>query len=909
MRAVLAALVLFAAAPTYAAPITLYVATNGRDTWSGRYAAPAKDRRDGPLATPIGARDAIRRMRARSGVQSTARVLVRGGTYRMTAPLVLEPQDSDVSYEAYPGERPVLSGGRAIRGWTRGPGHLWSAKIPAVASGTWYFRQLFVNGRRRTRARTPNHGYFRLVAKGLPVRDPATGQETATDRTSFTYAPGDIRDWPDMAEANVVVYHSWETSRLRVKTVDLDKRLVTFTGPAAWPFQYWEKRQRYFVENIREALDAPGEWYLDRKAGVLLYYPLPGEDMRQAVVVAPALTNLVTLAGIAGTATEAARYVSHVSLKGISFQHEDWVLEPQGHSDPQAVVTAPAAVMADWARDCAFLDCEIAHVGDYALWLRRGCKRNVVRRCRIRDMGVGGVRIGEASDQGSDDAESSHNTIDDDHIYDGGYVYPAGVGVWVAQSSHNVISHNEIHDLNYSGMSIGWTWGDEPNRCHDNTIEYNHVHHVVRGELSDAGAIYTLGISTGSVIRNNVFHDVWPYPEPPYGWGIYLDATTSGYLVENNIVYNTLSGDFMCSNGGHENVVRNNVFAFTAQHMLWPYWAASPNTFERNIVYMTQGDLFMGFTEASLKARLAAHEPLGTWDRNVYRLPARSTFFGRTFPEWQSIGLDRDSVVADPLFVNPAAYDFRVKPGSPALKLGFRQIDTRRVGLYGPPAWVAEGRSARYAPTVLPKPPAPPGPVSVDDGFEKTPVGGSPENARVVGEENGASIRVTDEQAATGRHSLKFTDSAALEHSWDPHLFYEPHFTSGTVRESFDVRLEPDCVMFTEWRDSTAYPECNGPSLTMDGQGRVGTGSRHLTTVPVGVWVHVQIDAAVGPNAPREWRATIVIPGRPAEVYDHLPIPGGAFHAVHWLGFVSNAAVNSSFYIDNVKIGRTRAVR
>ncbi len=155
--------------------------------------------------------------------------------------------------------------------------------------------------------------------------------------------------------------------------------------------------------------------------------------------------------------------------------------------------------------------------------------------------------------------------MDNNHIFDGGHVYAAGIGIWVAQSSGNRIAHNDIHDLRYSGMSIGWNWNDAPNRTHHNVIELNHVHDMGHGVLSDAGLIYCLGVSPGSVIRNNVFHDMWPYSNPPLGWGIYLDATCGGYLVENNLVYNTLSGGLMYNNGGHEHVIQNNIFAPVGQ--------------------------------------------------------------------------------------------------------------------------------------------------------------------------------------------------------------------------------------------------------------------------------------------------------------------------------------------------------
>ena len=416
------------------------------------------------------------------------------------------------------------------------------------------------------------------------------------------------------------------------------------------------------MENIRAALNAPGEWHLDRREKVVRYMPLANEDMATIEAVAPRLTRLVELRGD----PDHGRLVRNVTFRGLIFSHADWVLEPQGHADDQAAVSVPAALMADGARDCAIEGCEISHVGGYGIWLRRGCNRCRIQHCRLCDLGAGGIRVGEAAMPPSDQAESSGNLIDNNHVYDGGWVFPAGVGVWVAQSSRNTISHNEIHDLFYSGMSIGWNWDDAPNRCHHNTIEFNHVHHVMRGLLSDGGAIYVLGTSPGSVIRNNVFHDVWPYHQPPIGWGIYLDSTTNGYLVENNVVYNTLSGGLMYHNGGHENTIRNNVFALSADTMLWPYWAKRPNTFQRNIVYLTQGSVLPpAWAAGPLRDRLAAHESLGTWDNNLYWRAAgaeKLRLFHYTLAQWQALGMDRHSRVADPQCVDPAGAIFACDP-------------------------------------------------------------------------------------------------------------------------------------------------------------------------------------------------------------------------------------------------------
>jgi hypothetical protein len=890
-RALLAllALPLFALASA-AAEITRYVAPGGDDGQAGTLAAP--------WATISGARDGIRALRV-GGNQEPVTVLLRGGTYGLEAPFILGPQDSNVTYAAYPDERPILSGGQEITGFRPGPGELWVAPLPGVAEGRWAFRQLWVNGQRRQPARSPNEGFFYVVGKAGPALD-AAGKETDRSHTAFRYKPGDLERWGDLDGANLIVFHSWETSRLRIKDLDETQKVVTFTGGAAWPFERWGKGQRYYVEHIRAALDAPGEWYVDRTAGQLLYYPMPGEDLRTAVVVAPRLVRLMELRGEAAPGLP----VSNVTFLGLAFMYEDYVLEPGGHSDPQAVVRAPAAIMVDGAVDCRFENCEIARVGDYAISLQKACKRTRIVHCRVHDTGTGGIRIGTPNDLGSDLLTSSANIVDNNHIYDTGHVYPGGVGLLVLQSFGNQLTHNEIHDIRYSGISIGWTWGDEFSRCRDNLVEHNHVHHVMNGWLDDGGAIYTLGNSPGSVIRNNLFHDVWPYKH--IGWGIYLDATTNRYLVENNIVYNTFSGGLMYNNGGHEHVIRNNVFAGSARQALWPYYERRLNTFRNNIIDFTQGDLFIPFSESSLKQRLAANEKPGDWDYNVYYNAANPdvSFYGKTFADWQALGLDLHSVVADPQFVDAARYDFRLRSTSPALALGFTQIDTREVGLYGDAAWVNEARDLVYPPTVLPPLPPPPPPLRVADDFEDTVVGAPPEDANDQ-EEKGATIRVTDEAAATGKHSLKFTDAAGLSQPWQPHLFYQPHYLTGRVRESLDLRLEPGAHLFTEWRDDSVYPENIGPTVTVLPDGQVTASGRPLLRIPLSQWVHLEIEGAVGKDAATTYAVSITLPGQPPQRFDNIPNQGTDFHELHWLGFVSLAEQAAVFYVDNVRIQPT----
>ena len=698
-------LILGAAGLAAAESLKLHVATNGDDGWTGRLARPNADRTDGPLASLEGARDRLRaRREGAAAALGPVSILVHGGTYRMPRLLVLEPRDSgaagaELVYAGAPGERAVLSGGRVITGFEERGGR-WEARVPEVKAGTWYFRQLWVNGQRRQRARSPNTGYHRIAAliPGPPVPN---AKPVARDR--FIFAPGDLEPWERLADVNLVLMHSWENSIHPLKAVDVASNIVTFAAPLKewWGLGYWEDHQRYYVENALELLDEAGEWYLNRATGVLTYWPLPNERLGQTEIVAPFLTEFVRLAGNA----DRGEFVRHVTLRDLSFHHADWVLDPAGNSSTQAAVEVPAVVTADGAVQCAVEGCEVAHIGGYGVWFRRGCKDCRVQRNRFFDLGAGGVRVGEDRMAGSDVAETSRTLVDNNHLFDGGRVYPGCVGVWVAQSSGNRVVHNDIHDFYYTGISIGWNWGLEPNRTSNNVVAFNHVHDLGQGVLSDAGLIYCLGVSPGSVIHNNIFHDMWPYLQPAFGWGIYLDAQCGNYLVESNLVFNTQSGGLMFNNGGHEHIIRNNIFALSATYAIWPYSEKRPCVFRRNIVYLTQGELLMAYGERSLNERLAAKEPLGDWDQNLYWHTGGAEalrFYQRSLAQWQGLGLDPHSRVADPLFRDVARHDFRLEPTSPARALGFQPLDLSHVGLYGDAAWTREASHARCTARPLP---------------------------------------------------------------------------------------------------------------------------------------------------------------------------------------------------------------
>ncbi|HOT49488.1 MAG TPA: right-handed parallel beta-helix repeat-containing protein [Candidatus Hydrogenedentes bacterium] len=881
------------------AQTTLHVAPNGNDAWTGA-AERNEEGTDGPLATLAGARDRIRALRAGGALAAPVRVVLRGGSYPVTEPVVFGPEDSGtkdlpVRYEAAPGEQPAIHGGRILSGW-REEGNLWAVDIPEVRDGKWYFESLWVNGERRQPARTPNPAHawgdepedsdtFH-IAEYLRENDPDTGKEIPS-KTRFKYAGDDLKPWANPEDAVVLVYHSWETSRHRIKNLDEANRVVEFTGPAVWHFGYWGGTpQRYYVENIFEALDQPGEWYLNRKTGVLYYMPMPGEDMRTAEVVAPVARQLLTIEG----KPDEGRFVDYLTFAGIRFLYTDCPLEPQGHSDGQAAASIHAAVQATGARFCAFERCDVMHVSNYGVWFRAGCQDNLLTRCEIADLGAGGVRIGECGDPPNDAGAALRNVVDNNFIHDGGKIFRGAVGVWIGRSSYNRISHNDISDFRYTGISVGWSWGYAASSANHNIIEYNDVHHIGHGQLGDMGGIYLLGVAPGTVIQFNKFHDVMSFAKGYGGWGIYFDEGSTDLLAENNIVYNTLTGTFH-QHYGRDNRVQNNIFAFSHGPQIIRSRPEDHKSFffERNIVLFNNGQL-LGSNWGNNNFYL---------DKNCYWDMSGDDFdfAGHDFDEWKALGHDVHSIIADPLFENAAALDFRLKPGSPALAMGFVPIDLSLTGLYGEPEWTSKPSRVVREPFPMPKPPEP---TAISQDFEGVETGTKTPGVS-TNEEGAGTARVTDETAASGKHSLKFTDAPGLAHGFNPHVYYSPAIISGTVKGRFALRVEPGAVVFHEWRDH-CNPYRVGPSLWIDGQGDLKAGGKTLATIPHGQWFFLEITCPLGKAANGMFTLTITLPGQTPQSFDGLACGHPAFRRLDWFGFVSNTNGASTFYLDDVTI-------
>ncbi len=675
----------------------LYVSTEGNNGWSGRLAQPNTGRTDGPVASLAAARDKIRRLKSQGKITEPVRVIIQDGTYVLSGPFILTPEDGGtkecpISYEAAAGARPVFSGGRVITGFKRGENGIWQTRMPEVAADKWYFEQLFVNGRRAVRARTPNKFYHYMgETSEVQVNGSQDKYRRTTQVNPNTLVPLRNLNSRELRDVTLVAYHKWCITRRFLTETDTAANTIITLGEKLKSYSGWPKNTRFHLENFKAALDAPGEWFLARN-GTLCYKPLPGENMSKAHVVAPVIEKLVIFEG----QPEAEQFVENIKLKGLIFQHNQSLLLAGGYAPYQAAYVTEAAVMADGARSVVVEDCEISHVATYGVWFRQGCRDCRLERCYLYDLGAGGVRIGEGRISPDEASRTSHITVDNNIIRSGGRIYTSAVGVWIGQSGDNAVTHNDIGDLFYTGLSVGWRWGYSDSLAKRNNISFNHVHHIGWGVLSDMGGIYTLGPSEGTVVSNNIFHDIYSYAYG--GWGLYTDEGSTGIVMENNLVYNTKTGGFH-QHYGKENIIRNNILAFSKLHQIQATRVEEhlSFTFENNIVYWDTGPLLSGrWKQIKIKMRNNCY-----WNASGKEVkPA-----GLTFEDWRKRGQDTGSIIADPMFVNAENFDFRLKPDSPTLKMGFKPFDYSKAGVYGDSAWINKAKNVTFPPLELPPQP------------------------------------------------------------------------------------------------------------------------------------------------------------------------------------------------------------
>ena len=608
---------------------TWYMAPDGDDGGAGTMAHP--------FATLARACAAAREARG------DRTVVLRGGAYD-DAGVTLGPRDAGLLIMSAPGETPVLRGGRPIPGWTCEANGWLSAPVDAA----WDFRLLVVNGRLCPRAHWPAAGRLEHEST-FPVHwmsSTAGGWErkpTATELTTMRYRDGDLDAGFDVRNAELTLYHCWDESMVGLAAHDPATRTLTFAMPAGHPagaFADWQPHAKtYEVWNVREGMTAPGQWYLDRTAGRVYYWPLPDEAPETMTALAPTRERIIR---IDGTASDP---VAEITLRGLTLTVTNTPRQTGGFG----AAAFDGALSVDYARDCRFDGLTIENVAGQGMKITHGAGV-VIEGGDIHHTGACGVVLR------GEDCRLVHS-----HLHHIGRMYPSGIGLFAGGARQQVL-HNDFHHTPYSCIHLSSA---------DSRISRNRFAEFMQ-TLQDGAAVY-VGFAAGIVIDHNVVIGGTNPRSQTHYHAYYIDEQGERCVVEDN-----LAVDVPWPSHNHmarECAVRRNVFINATDTKL-TFMKCERFTLADNVI-VSGGALRLSAPAAGLAA-----QPHNLLYSRTGVIEAETLAVDGYSPESCAPFVPREgTVIAAPEFRDPAHGDYRYQPNSPAARLGLPEIDVADAGV------------------------------------------------------------------------------------------------------------------------------------------------------------------------------------------------------------------------------------
>lgn len=586
-------------------------------------------------------------------------IFVKSGYFPISKAVEIKNDRHQIGFIGSKKNPPIISGSIEVKEWKVSSDGLWMGHVPHIVGTDYYPDQLYVNGIRAKRSRTPNRGAFLL-------------EDGVMDGTRYGAVLGNnnirlIEPLEDDDKPFLTIFRKWSVSKRLLKEVSHVNNTLYFDGVEFPSNNRFVKGNWVVMENAKGCIDEPGEWCVDKK-GNIFYYPKAGESINKTKFRIPITEKLLHISSDTG---QNAR----ITFKNIIFEHTSYLIPIIGSELDQAASDMSAAIEVDSVRNLNFEGCEIRNIANYGIWIRKQCINSTIKGCYFHDLGAGAIKVGSKILK---EPVTNQIKVDNNIICRYGVLMESAVGIILFHAANCKIVHNDIHNGYYTGISIGWVWGYKPSPSKNNEIAYNWVSHIGTGLLNDLGGIYTLGKSEGTQIHHNVISDV--ISGDYRGWGIYADEGTTGILVDRNVVWNCTSGGFH-QHYGTENVVTNNIFAWgkESQFTLSGAQEDLPLTFTKNIIIMDSGLLMSGGGVKSNRFVVG---------KNCYWKVSEGQpkVVDIEMNKWLQTR-DTSSIYMNPGVRNPGNADFRIKGNAICKAIDFDKFDYSKAGVYGGRKW------------------------------------------------------------------------------------------------------------------------------------------------------------------------------------------------------------------------------
>ena len=673
---------------------TLYVSQKNGDDHETGFSKTSGEKGNGPLKTIEKALCYVKEMRFFGALQPVT-IKVLDEEYSVEKPIIIDNGIFNVTIEPY--TKTLISGGMRISGFKKdvfNNSPCFSAYVPQVKEGVW-FTDFYVDSEHASFTRYPQEGFL------SPLSVDNNDKNLHTHSKWFIAKKEDldkIKNFKNFGDCFISYNHYWVDEHTPIESYDnkTGQSVCKYFSRYSVSSDYEASAMNYIIENTAEMFMNPNEWYLDRETSTVYYIPKNDSQTPENITAYAPLSDKLFI--ISGTDEKP---VENITIRGFEFayttgdymskldkragdteriEYEDAAFA----SDGQSLANGHGSIEFEFAHHCCIEKCTLHSLGVHAVRLKNGCKYIRITDNDIYDIGGGGISASGEPYESDSSLHTGCNFISSNKIKNIGRRYLSSCGILLRHSFSNIVSHNDISDLYYTGISVGWVWGYKDSISNNNIIEYNHIHNLGQGVLSDMGGIYLLGKQQGTLVRGNLIHDV---KSKHYGgWGIYTDEGSSYITIEDNICYN-LSCNCYHQHYGCMNTARNNIFVMSADEPI----KLSKNEmhtgmiFENNIIVSNNTPLFRTGYEDEDSGSI---HTLCTHSNLLYDISGNTPAFitiGKvkySLEDAQKIlGIDDNSFIANPKFADYDNYDFTLSPDSPAYEIGFKPIDIKKIGI------------------------------------------------------------------------------------------------------------------------------------------------------------------------------------------------------------------------------------